>query len=328
MSVQRRLVVAGLLTGVVMARVTPLTDALGMWHAAPPPPEPVPAPVLVSEALPVPVPAAVVQPLPPPAAAPTLPASPAAPSLPPWRRYAVAPVHAGGKPVISIVIDDLGATRFTERAVALTGPLTLAWFPFAPRLPAQVAAATARGHETLLHMPMQSFSNSTAQTGPDPLRIDLPAEVNLARLRAAIAAVPEAVGLNNHMGSVATRDARLMSLVAAETHQQGMLFLDSVVIPHSQGLPCALQAGVPAAGNDIFLDPIMGATSVLEQLARVEQIARHRGYAIAIGHPHPKTLEGLEAWLPGVAAKGFVLWPVSAAVAFRNRIELPGLGVA
>jgi polysaccharide deacetylase 2 family uncharacterized protein YibQ len=63
-------------------------------------------------------------------------------------------------------------------------------------------------------------------------------------------------------------------------------------------------------------------------LARVEQIARHRGYAIAIGHPHPKTLEGLEAWLPGVAAKGFVLWPVSAAVAFRNRIELPGLGVA
>jgi hypothetical protein len=230
--------------------------------------------------------------------------------------------------VISIVIDDLGATRFTERAVALRGPLTLAWFPFAPRLPEQIAAASARGHEALLHMPMQSFSNSTAQTGPDPLRIDLPEEVNLARLRAAIAAVPDAVGLNNHMGSVATGNAPLMSLVAAETHQHGMLFLDSVVIPHSQGLPCALHAGVPAAGNDIFLDPIMGATSVLMQLARVEQIARHRGYAIAIGHPHPKTLEGLEAWLPGVAAKGFVLWPVSAAVAFRNRIELPGLGVA
>jgi polysaccharide deacetylase 2 family uncharacterized protein YibQ len=291
-------------------------------------PVPVAVPTPVPEPAPLLVPVAVTQPLPAPVVPPTLPATPVPPPLPTWRRYAVAPARSAGRPVISIIIDDLGATRLTARAVALRGPLTLAWFPFAPRLPEQIAAASARGHEALLHMPMQSFSNSTAQTGPDPLRIDLPAETNLTRLRAAIAAVPDAVGLNNHMGSVATGDARLMSLVAAETHQQGMLFLDSVVIPHSQGLPCALQAGVPAAGNDIFLDPIMGATSVLAQLARVEQIARHRGYAIAIGHPHPKTLEGLEAWLPGVAAKGFVLWPVSASVAFRNRIELPGLGVA
>lgn len=177
-------------------------------------------------------------------------------------------------------------------------------------------------------MPMQSFSNSTASTGPDPLRVDLPPEVNLARLRAAMAAVPEAVGLNNHMGSVATRDPALMSLVAAETHRQGMLFLDSVVIPHSQGLPCALQAGVPAAGNDIFLDPIDRAYSVPQQLEQVEHIARHRGYAITIGHPHPKTLDGLAAWLPGVAAKGFVLWPVSAAVIFRNRASPALLGLA
>jgi len=256
----------------------------------------------------------------------TVPASPAGAALPPWRRYAMAASQSDGRPVISVVIDDLGEARLgTERAVALPGPLTLAWFPFAPRLAEQVGFATARGHETLLHMPMQSFSNSTTQTGPNPLRIDLAPEVNLARLRAAIAAVPDAVGLNNHMGSVATRDAALMTLVAGETRRQGMLFLDSVVIPHSQGLPCALQAGVPAAGNDIFLDPIKSSVSVMEQLERVEHIARHRGYAITIGHPHPKTLEGLAAWLPGVAAKGFVLWPVSAAVVFRNRIDLSAL---
>jgi len=307
MKLQRRLVIAGLLSSVATAKAAPLAGPLERDDVRPVLPD--------GAALPsVPVP--------------SLPAAPAALPLPPWRRYAIAPPPAEGKPVISIVIDDLGVTHFTDRAVALPAPLTLAWFPFAPRLAEQVSASTARGHETLLHMPMQSFSNSTLQTGPDPLRIDLPPEANLARLRAAIAAVPSAVGLNNHMGSVATRDPRLMSLVAVETHQQGMLFLDSVVVPHSQGLPCALQAGVPAAGNDIFLDPILGSYSVLQQLARVEQIARHRGYAIAIGHPHPHTLEGLEAWLPGVAGKGLVLWPVSAAVAFRNCIELPGVVAA
>lgn len=243
--------------------------------------------------------------------------------LPPWRRYAMAASAADGRPVISIVIDDVGVTRVgTERCIALPGPLTLAWFPFAPNLPEQVALASAHGHETLLHMPMQSFSNSTSQTGPNPLRIDLPPEVNLARLQAAIAAVPDAVGLNNHMGSVATANPALMKLVAEETRRQGMLFLDSVVIPHSQGLPRALEAGVPAAGNDIFLDPIRQHESVAQQLERVERIARHRGYAITIGHPHARTLDALAAWLPGVAAKGFVLWPVSATIAFRNRIDL------
>jgi polysaccharide deacetylase 2 family uncharacterized protein YibQ len=306
MAVRRRVVVAGLLGNAMtaMAMASPLLATQD-------------APL----ALRLPLPMSPATPILPPA----VPAYPATAALPPWRRYAMTPAQTDGRPVISVVIDDLGVMRGTERAVALPGPLTLAWFPFAPRLAEQVAGATAHGHETLLHMPMQSFSNSTSQTGPDPLRIDLAPEVNLARLRAAIAAVPDAVGLNNHMGSVATRDAALMTLVAAETRRQGMLFLDSVVIAHSQGLPCALQAGVPAAGNDIFLDPIHSNCSVLEQLERVEQIARHRGYAITIGHPHPKTLDGLSAWLPGVAAKGFVLWPVSATVVFRNGIDLSAL---
>ena len=260
------------------------------------------------------------------ASAPTVPATPASASLPRWRRFAIQASDADSRPAISVVIDDLGVMRETERAVALPGPLTLAWFPFAPRLAEQVGAATARGHEALLHMPMQAYSNSTAATGPDPLRVDLPPAINLERLRAAIAAVPDTVGLNNHMGSVATLSAPLMTLVAEEVRHQNMLFLDSVVVPHSEGLPCALRAGVPAAGNDIFLDPINTSMPVSEQLARAEAISRHRGYVITIGHPHPKTLDALAAWLPTVAAKGFVLWPVSAAVVFRNGIDLSRIG--
>ena len=51
------------------------------------------------------------------------------------------------------------------------------------------------------------------------------------------------------------------------------------------------------------------------QLAETERIARQAGFAIAIGHPHDVTLTALEAWLPSLAAKGFVLAPVSAIVA-------------
>jgi uncharacterized protein len=243
--------------------------------------------------------------------------------VPTWRRNAIQVAFADERPKIAVVVDDMGVMHAnTERALALPGPLTLSWFPFASDLPEQVAAAAARGHESTLHMPMQSFSNSTAQTGPDPLRIDLPDAVNLARLRAALDAVPNTVGLNNHMGSVATRDAALMDIVAAEARDRGMLFLDSVTIPHSVALARAEIAGVPAAARDVFIDHMAAPAVIQEQLAEIESTARRLGYAIAIGHPRTHTLDALEAWLPTLAAKGFVLWPISAAVALRNGIDL------
>ncbi len=243
--------------------------------------------------------------------------------LPTWRRNAIGVAFNDERPKIAVVVDDLGATHpFTERVVALPGPLTLSWFPFATNLPEQVAAATARGHESTLHMPMQASSNGIAQTGPDPLRVDLPPAVNLARLRAALDAVPNIVGLNNHMGTVATRDPALMDIVAGEARARGMLFLDSVTIPHSVALARAEIAGVPAAARDVFIDHSSGPNLIREQLADIEATARRLGYAIAIGHPRPHTIEALEEWLPTVAEKGFVLWPISATVALRNRIDL------
>ena len=248
---------------------------------------------------------------------------PAAAVPPSWRRHAVPVAASDPRPKIALVIDDMGVMRArTAQALALPGPLTLAWFPFAPDLPAQLREAAARGHEALLHMPMQAFGNGTRQTGPDPLRIDLPAEVNLARVRAAFAAVPGVVGLNNHMGSVATRDPALMDLVALQVREHGMLFLDSVVVPHSVALPRAEAVGVPAAARDVFIDYTANPAGIRGQLADIEAFALRRGYAIAIGHPRPHTLAALEEWLPTLAAKGFVLWPIAATVALRNGIDL------
>ena len=256
---------------------------------------------------------------------PTPAAAPSATDAPPrWQRFAVKPKPAEGKPIITIVIDDLGVMEpGTERAVALPAPLTLSWFPFAHRLPEQVAGGAARGHEATLHMPMQAFGNSTAWTGPDPLRIDLSPEENMRCLVVALDAVPDTVGLNNHMGSVATRDIGLMSLVAAETRRRDMLFLDSLTISHSVAYKQAARAGVPAASRDLFIDDKNDPTAIAYWLAAIESESRRRGNVIAIGHPRAHTLDALEKWLPTLEAKGFVMWPLSATVAQRNEIELP-----
>ncbi len=318
MPVGRRLLLLSLLASPVIAPalgdVAPEVEAEGPVPDLVPAPAALPSPIAAPAAAP---PAAVASPA---AAAPAQ----VAQALPTWRRNAVRPPALAGRPAITVVIDDMGFTHpHTERALALPGPLTLSWFPFSPRLAEQVAAGAARGHEATLHMPMQSFSNSILQTGPDPLRIDLPPEINLARLKRALDAVPNTVGLNNHMGSVATRDPALMDIVAAETRARGMLFLDSITIPHSVALSRAEAAGVPAAGRDIFIDWKMKPEVIATQLAEIEAHARRYGHVIAIGHPRKLTLEALEAWLPTLPGKGFALWPLAATVAWRNRLDFP-----
>src|ERR1035437_817915 len=111
MVVHRRAVVAGLLgsvTTAIAAAAPSLTTPDAPSAAMPTGPlVAVPPPAL---------PAA-------PAMSPMPRSSPATTALPPWRRFAIAPAQADGRPVISVVIDDLGVVRGgTERAVALPGP--------------------------------------------------------------------------------------------------------------------------------------------------------------------------------------------------------------
>ncbi len=242
---------------------------------------------------------------------------------PRWVRNAMPRPKFDGKPAITLVVDDMGVVHpGTNRVMALPGPLTLAWFPFARNLGPQVAESRARGHETILHMPMQASGKSVAWTGPDPLTTDVSPEENLRRLTNALDAVPDTVGLNNHMGSVATLSAPLMDIVAAEAKKRGMLVLDSVTIPHSRVYSQAALIGVPAASRDVFIDWVPNPAVIRTQIALVEALAQKHGHVIAIGHPWPHTIEALEAWVPTLERRGFALWPLSATVAFRNEITL------
>ncbi|WP_247877085.1 divergent polysaccharide deacetylase family protein [Azospirillum brasilense] len=300
-------------------------------EAPPPPPareaEPAPAPVSapppqVTEApAPVPVPAPppppamtpkpVVAMLPPPVA--PLEPPKVAPGSPLWKKNALPFRAPPGKPVIAIVIDDMGVDRKrSNRAVSLPAPLTLAWLPYAHELPAQARAARAAGHELMLHLPMEP--SGSADPGPQALRVSLDKGEILRRTKAALDSFDGYVGVNNHMGSRFTADPAAMAPVLGEIARRGLLWLDSRTTAKSAGLTLAREFQMPFAGRDIFLDNEMTVSAVRGQLAKTEQVARRQGYAIAIGHPHDATIDALASWMPEVQKRGFVLVPVSAVV--------------
>lgn len=233
---------------------------------------------------------------------------------PAWIRYAVPSPSVGNRPMIAVVIDDLGVDRKrSERVTTLPAPLTLAWMTYAENLRPITQAARQRGHELMVHVPMQPQSESY-DPGPDVLEVGLSADEVRRRLRWGLSRFDGFVGINNHMGSRFTADRAGMNVVMDEIRARGLLFLDSVTTQKSVAPDLARQYGVPFAARHVFLDNEMTVSAVRGQLAKTEAYARKYGAAIAIGHPHDGTIEALSGWLPGLEAKGFVLVPVTTIV--------------
>lgn len=232
---------------------------------------------------------------------------------PAWQHYALPAPAPDGRPRIVVVIDDMGIDRpRTARVVALPGPLTLAWLPYARDLPSQTAKARAAGHELIVHMPMEPTGKEDPGPGALLTRLDEPALRQ--RLDSGLSAFQGFVGINNHMGSRFTADQQGMAVVMAELAARGLMFLDSRTTADSKAAPLSAHYQVPMVARDVFLDHVMTPQGVAASLARVEEIARRRGLAIAIGHPHDVTTQALSQWLPTLAGRGFQLVPLTAVV--------------
>jgi hypothetical protein len=133
------------------------------------------------------------------------------------------------------------------------------------------------------------------------------------------------MGLNNHMGSRFTRDARAMRPVLEELAGRGLLFLDSRTSGASVGADLARRLGVPSTGRDVFLDNEIDARAIRAQLIELERVASRRGSAVAIGHPHDATIDALAQFVPEMMGRGMQLVGVSAVVRQRARDGAPQL---
>lgn len=199
---------------------------------------------------------------------------------------------------IAIILDDIGYNRHNgERALRLPAAVTLAVIPFTPHSRTLARQGHAQGRDILLHLPMASADpDRRLDTGGITASQD-EHEVR-RRVQAAIAAVPHAVGLNNHMGSQITADPGIMGWIMDEVRRTPLFFIDSMTHVDSVARSTAQDYRIPALRRDVFLDNSTDTASIDRAFQRLLEKARQQGYAVAIGHPHPATLTYLEQTLP------------------------------
>lgn len=234
-----------------------------------------------------------------------------------WRRNAVPFRDLNAKPLVAIVIDDVGLDRpRSRRAWELPGPLTMSFLPYAKDLREQARAARAKGHELMLHLPMQP--NGRNDPGPGALLVSMTDAELRQRTTAALDSFDGFAGVNNHMGSRFTAFRPGMETVLRQLKPRGLMFLDSRTTAQSLGDQLAHEMGVPSIVRHVFLDDDESLDAVRRKLAEAEAVAHRQGFVVAIGHPHEATLVALAEWLPAVKGKGLALAPATAVLRKRN----------
>lgn len=213
-----------------------------------------------------------------------------------------APAVAAAR--IAIVIDDLGNDRDAlERIARWPFPVAGAVLPGLPDSSDAARRLAASGKEVLLHLPMEPDGYPRVRPGPGVvLRAD--SDEKIARTVAEdLDSVPGAVGVNNHMGSAATADARVMRAVVRVLSERRLFLLDSRTTEATVARRVADEAALPAVSRRVFLDAVESPEAIDRAFRDLLRKARTDGPALAIGHPHPATLALLERELPRLAGE-------------------------
>lgn len=220
-------------------------------------------------------------------------------------------------PTIAIIIDDMGHSYESGvELINLPFPLTLSFLPERPFTKRLIEMANFHQKEIMLHAPMQNSMGY--DLGYGGLKKNMPPQDLKQTLLKSFGKINHMVGLNNHMGSILTTDPKAMKTVMEVVSQYPFYFVDSRTSSKSVAASIAKQHNIPNLSRDIFLDHIQNREFIQTQFLKLIDLARKNGTAIAIGHPHPETIEYLTWALSKLDEKGVSIASVSAIWQIRN----------
>lgn len=229
---------------------------------------------------------------------------------------------------LAIVIDDVGRElHLFEKLVSLRYRLTFSVLPgsvYATGTQLRLDADRRRYREVMLHLPMEPADPKAMREGDEAKETFLlstdDAETIRRKTEAALEKVPEAVGINNHMGSRLTADRDAMDAVMTVLRERQLFFLDSRTHHDTQGIAAAAAADVPALSRQVFLDHEVSAEAIAAQLDEAARLSKI-GPTVAIGHPSAEMYEVLASKLPELLEAGVSVYPLSHVLEHQLRGE-------
>jgi polysaccharide deacetylase 2 family uncharacterized protein YibQ len=211
---------------------------------------------------------------------------------------------SGGK--IAIIIDDwgqsLGNCKYLKE---IPEPLAVSILP-GLRHTKDVAACAGLNHKlTMLHLPLEAMHNFDFYPPDYVIKTTMSPELVTKIVEDDLAQLPSIEGVNNHMGSKATADKALMRIILRMLKKRNLFFVDSMTSHYSVSAELAEEMGLAYDRRDVFLDNVNTRDAIIKQFTLLAKEARHRGYAVAIGHDRHLTMQVIKDEIPLLEKQGF-----------------------
>jgi uncharacterized protein len=219
-------------------------------------------------------------------------------------------------PTVSIVIGGLGvgAAKTTDAIMKLPPAVTLAFTPYGADPTKLAERARAQRHEILLQVPMEPYDYPDNDPGPQTLLATLSPEENLDRLFWHLGRLQGYAGIANFMGARFIATDAAMSPIIREAAKRGLGYFDDGSAPRSVAGALAGSQAMPFARGDIAIDAVPTSAEIDRALAKLEAIAKERGFAIGTASALPISIERIGAWIKTLDAHGLMLVPLTTAM--------------
>ena len=227
----------------------------------------------------------------------------------PSPRQSLSPVGSilgkGTLPRLAIVVDDCGYDPIRDAEwLKFPEKITLAVIPFGPSSRRLAQSAHERGFGVMINVPMEPEGSVSDRTESFRLRRGMRGEEMETLLGKMIEENPWAKGISNHMGSAFTADPESMTTFVSLLKSKGLFLLDSMTTSRSVAVRAALQAGIPVARRDVFLDADMELGEMRLQWKKTIAIAKEKGTAVLLCHGRRESLRTMLDLVPDLEAEG------------------------
>jgi polysaccharide deacetylase 2 family uncharacterized protein YibQ len=225
-------------------------------------------------------------------------------------------VKAAKMPVVAIAIGGLGvgAAKTADAIMKLPPAVTLAFTPYGSDPTKLAERARAQRHEILLQVPMEPFDYPDNDPGPQTLLTTLAPEQNLDRLHWHLSRFQGYAGIANFMGARFVVSDAVMQPIVNEAAKRGLGYFDDGSAPRSVASSLAAAQAMPFAKADVSIDAVPTAAEIDRALARLEALAKERGFAVGIASALPVSIERISAWTRTLESHGIMLVPLTTVM--------------
>lgn len=223
------------------------------------------------------------------------------------------------KPAIILILKNLGLNiNNSKAAINLPAKVNLGFSPYVKSLAQLQQLAKDKGHETLLHLPLELGSPILNNAGPYALSETIPTNQNRKRLDKIIALLGESQFIYTDENEIFTQDIENIKFLINELKKSNKFLLYGNGADNAKFNDYANIANHPVVTDDIIIDNNLSPESILNQLNNIEELAQNRGVVVASANIYPKTIEILSKWIATLESKNIDLLPISKIIVPNN----------